>query len=166
MKYSVDLPYPPIKVKTENSKFADLILLNYAGSVSEFSAITQYTYHEIALKYKFEEVSETIQGIAEVEMHHLQMLGELIVKLGKSPGYWICKHKKLNFWTPEFISYSTDLKKVLAVDINDEKEAITQYKRTIQQIDDSYIIDIIDRIILDEEYHIKLFTELYNKYLD
>ena len=165
MEYSVDLGYRRIIVKGENSKFADLILLNYAGSVSELSAVTQYVYHEIALKYKFEEVSETLEGIAEIEMHHLQMLGELIVKLGKDPGYWICKHKKISLWTPEFLSYNTNLKKALIVDITDEKEAIAQYKRTKKQIDDPYIIDIIDRIILDEEYHIKLLTELYDKYV-
>lgn len=165
MYYNIDLPYPPIKVKGENSKFADLILLNYAGSVSELSAVTQYVYHEIALKYKFEEVSETIQGISGIEMHHMQMLGELIVKLGKNPGYWICKHKKFNLWTPEFLSYNTNLKKALIVDITGEKEAIAQYRRTTKQIDDQYIVDIIDRIILDEEYHIKLLTELYDKYV-
>ncbi len=44
MDYHIDLPYPPIKVRGENTKFADLILLNYAGSVSELSAVTQYTY--------------------------------------------------------------------------------------------------------------------------
>lgn len=165
MKYTVGLQYPPIKVKGENPKFANLILLNYAGSVSEFSAVTQYVYHEIALKYKFEEVSETLEEIGEVEMHHLQILGELIVKLGKDPGYWICKHKKLNLWTPEFLSYSTNLKKALIVDINDEKEAIAQYRRTAKQIDDPYIVDIINRIILDEEYHIEILTKLYEKYV-
>lgn len=163
--YCLDLPYPPIKVKGQNPKYANLILLNYSSSISELSAVTQYVYHEIALKYKYEEASETIEGIAEVEMHHLQMLGELIVKLGKDPGYWICKHKKLSFWTPEFLSFNTTLKKALIVDICDEKEAITQYRRTIKQIDDPYINDILERIILDEEYHIKLFTELYNKYI-
>ena len=166
MEYHLDLPYPPIEVKEENPAYADLILLNYAGSVSEFSAITQYTYHEIALKYKFKEVSETLEGISEVEMHHLQILGELIVKLGKDPGYWICKHKKTNFWTPKFLSYNINLKKVLTVDITSEKEAIAQYNRTKKQISDSNIVDIIDRIILDEEYHIKLLTELYDKYIN
>lgn len=166
MKYSIDLPYPPIKVKGENPRYASLILLNYSSSTSELSAVTQYVYHEIALKYKYEEVSETIQGIAEVEMHHLQMLGELLVKLGQDPGYWICKHKKLSYWTPEFLSFNTDLKKALMIDITDEKEAISQYKRTAKQIDDPYIVDIIDRIILDEEYHIKLLTELYDKYVN
>lgn len=164
--YCIDLPYPPIKVKGQNPKYANLILLNYSSAVSELSAVTQYVYHQIALKYKYEEVSETIEGIAEVEMHHLQMLGELIVKLGKDPGYWICKHKKFSYWTPEFLSFNTSLKKALIVDITDEKQAITQYRRTIKQIDDHYINDILERIILDEEYHIKLFTELYQKYVN
>lgn len=166
MEYSINLPYPPIKVKGENPRYANLILLNYSSSISELSAVTQYVYHEIALKYKYEEVSETIQGIAGVEMHHLQMLGQLLVKLGKCPGYWISKHKKLSYWTPEFLSFNSNLKKVLMINITGEKEAIAQYKRTVKQIDDPYIVDIINRIVLDEEYHIKLLTELYQKYVE
>ena len=166
MEYYVNIPYPPIEVKEKNPIYANLILLNYAGSVSELSAVTQYVYHEIAFSdNKYPDISETIKGISIVEMHHLQILGELIVKLGKDPGYWIYKHKKTNLWTPEFLSFNTDLKKALTIDIIDEKEAIAQYKRTAKQIDDTHIVDIIDRIILDEEYHIKLFTELYYKYV-
>ena len=52
--YCIDLPYPPIKVKGQNPKYANLILLNYSSAVSELSAVTQYVYHQIALKYKYE----------------------------------------------------------------------------------------------------------------
>ena len=43
--YSVNLPYPKVNVKDKNSKYIDLILLNFSSSISEFSAITQYTYN-------------------------------------------------------------------------------------------------------------------------
>ena len=32
--YSVDLPYPEIKVKEKNSRYIDLILLNYSSAIS------------------------------------------------------------------------------------------------------------------------------------
>lgn len=163
--YHVNLPYPPVKVKEENQKYANLILLNYASSVSEFSAITQYVYHETYFKYINAEVSETLEGIAKVEMHHLQMLGEVIILLGGDPGYWIIKNRKVNYWSPDFLSYDKDLKKAISTDIKDEEAAICQYKKTISQIDDSYITDILNRIILDEELHIELLRSLYNKYI-
>ena len=56
--YSVNLPYPEVKVKEKNPNYIDLILLNYASNVSEFDAIAQHTYHQIALTYKNKEISE------------------------------------------------------------------------------------------------------------
>ena len=50
-------------------------------------------------------------------------------------------------------------------DIADEKLAIKQYISAEKKIDDSNIISIIDRIILDEEVHIQILTELSKKYL-
>ena len=47
----------------------------------------------------------------------------------------------------------------------DEKLAIKQYISAEKKIDDSNIISIIDRIILDEEVHIQILTELSKKYL-
>ena len=59
--YSIDLPYPQIKVKEKNSKYIDLILLNYSSAISEFDAIAQYTYHQIALTYSNKEISDTLE---------------------------------------------------------------------------------------------------------
>ena len=49
--------------------------------------------------------------------------------------------------------------------IVDEKLAIKQYISAEKKINDSNIISIIDRIILDEEVHIQILTELSKKYL-
>lgn len=163
--YSVDLPYPEVKVKEKNPKYIDLILQNYASSISEFDAIAQYVYHEISLTYENPEIAETIKGISMVEMHHLQLLGEIIVKLGGEPGYWI-NNKKKNYWSSKLVNYDlSSIKTILTIDIQDEKAAIKQYKETITKIDDPYINAVIKRIILDEEFHIQLLVNLYTKYV-
>ena len=154
--YSVNLPYPKVNVKDKNSKYIDLILLNFSSSISEFSAITQYTYHEISYIYKNPEVSKILNGISIVEMYHLKLLGEILIQLGAEPGYWI-DNKKKNYDL-------SSLKHILEIDINSEKEAIKQYKETISKISDENINDILKRIILDEEIHIQLFLDLYKKY--
>lgn len=165
VQFNADLPYPKIEVDTENLQYANLIQINYAGMVSEFSAITQYTYHEIKLFEDYADVTPTLMGIAEVEMHHMQILGELIVVLGGDPGYWINKkNKKLN-WSPNFVQYGTTLKEMLTYDIESEKAAIAQYRKTANQIQDENIIAIINRLILDEEHHLKLLNGLYEKYI-
>ena len=166
MEYNVTLPYPPIKVEGKNDNYANLILLNYAGYTSEFSAVTQYVYHEISFMDIYPDAAATIKGIAGVEMMHLQMLGEVIVKLGSDPGYWISTNKKKRkYWLPTFLNYQTDLKTAIKVDIESEKEAITQYKKTASEINDPNIKKLINRIILDEEYHIQLFINIYTKYI-
>lgn len=163
--YSIDLPYPPIKVSKKDPKYIDLILLNYASDISEFDAISRYIYHEIALKYKNPDVSATLKGISIIEMHHLEMLGEIIVLLGGKPGYWI-NDKKKKYWTGKLVNYDiSSLQTILTIDIEDEKAAIKQYKDTITKIDDPNINAVIKRIILDEEFHIQLLTTLYSKYV-
>ena len=163
--YSVNLPYPEVKVKEKNPNYIDLILLNYASNVSEFDAIAQYTYHQIALTYKNKEISETIRGISIVEMHHLELLGEIIILLGGEPGYWI-NNKKKNYWSGKLVDYNlSSIKDILTIDIQDEKAAIKQYKETITKIYDDDINAVLKRIILDEEFHIKLLVSLYSKYV-
>lgn len=163
--YSIVLPYPQVKVNEKNPNYLDLILLNYASSISEFDAIAQYTYHQIALTYENKEISQTIRGISIVEMHHLELLGEIILKLGVEPGYWI-NNKKKNYWSAKLINYDlSSIENILTIDIQSEKAAIKQYKETISKINDDYINAIIKRIILDEEFHIQLLVDLYTKYV-
>lgn len=163
--FSVDLPYPKVNVKDKNPKYIDLILLNFSSSTSEFSAINQYTYHEISYIYKNPEISKILKEISIVEMYHLKLLGEILVQLGSQPGYWI-DNKKKNYWSSKLIDYDlSSLKHILEIDINSEKEAIKQYKETICKIQDENINNILKRIILDEEIHIQLFLSLYKKYV-
>lgn len=163
--YKAKLPYPPIVVAKPNKHYAEIIQVNFAGAVSEFSAISQYINHHFRTENQYTEISKTLEHIAIVEMYHLEILGKLIIKLGGNPGYWINKKdKKLN-WSPHFINYGLNVTEMINYDINDEKVAIKQYISTQKKIDDSNIISIIDRIILDEEVHIQILTELSKKYL-
>lgn len=163
--YSLNLPYPEVKVKEKNQKYIDLILLNYASAVSEFDAVAHYTYHQIALTYINKEISETLRDISIVEMHHLELLGEIILLLGGEPGYWI-NNKKKNYWSAKLVNYDlSSIKNILNIDILDEKAAIKQYKETICKIDDQYINAVLKRIILDEEFHIQLLVSLCSKYV-
>ena len=44
--FMADLPYPPIQVRGKNPAYANLLSIDYCGSVSELSAITQYINNE------------------------------------------------------------------------------------------------------------------------
>ena len=78
----MDLPYPQLQVREKNRTYANLLSNDYAGAVSEMTAITQYISDESRLFCEDCMLAKTILGIAMAEMIHLQKLGEMIFLLG------------------------------------------------------------------------------------
>lgn len=156
-----DLPYPPIRIKEENRRYADLLGIDYCGSVSEMSAITQYINNENRLSQEQCSVAKTLLGIAMAEMMHLQKLGELIVLLGGDLDFTArtCNGQG-KMWTPAYLTIPPCAGKMLAADIEAEKAAIGQYEAHIRMIQDECVNAVLRRIILDEEYHIMLLKAL------
>ena len=157
----VDLPYPPIEVQGENRMYANLLSIDYCGGVSELSAITQYINNENRLSYEMCSMARTLLGIAMAEMMHLQKLGELIVLLGSNIDF-IAKNNngRQRMWTPEYLNLPETAKKMLAADIEAEKAAINQYRMHISMIKDDCVNAVLQRIIMDEEYHIMILQAL------
>ncbi len=160
--------YPEIKVERPNLEYAKLLLQDYAGTVSEDTAVHLYMYQHLLQNEKWEEFAEALEDIAIVEMHHLEILGKLILKLGLNPIYATVDSSNDNviYWTSENVDYTDDIKKMLQVDIQAETLAIEQYELHKEMMDDKYIRAIIDRIIQDEKEHLKIFKELYNKLME
>lgn len=162
MEFKIDKPYPEIKVEKENLYYAQLLLDDYVGIASEETSIQQYIYQSID---KFEicpDFSNTLRGIAIVEMRHLDILGKMIKALGVTPKLkYISKSNKcMEYWNSSFVDYTPTLEKMLKSDIELEKKAIISYKKHIDIIDDKYIKAILERIIEDEVLHIECFNKL------
>lgn len=155
------LPYPPEQVQAKNLAYANLLSIDYCGSVSELSAITQYINFENRLSGVKCQVAQVILGIAMAEMMHLQKLGELIVLLGGKLDYSArLQNGKQVMWTPEYLKLPDHAVHMLQVGIASEKEAIKQYRMHIKMIDDPCIRAVLARIIQDEEYHILTLNDL------
>jgi len=155
-------PWPEVRVQGPNPEYARLLMEDYAGNVSETTAIMLYLYHHQDMEEDLPEVSELLEGIAIIEMHHQEILADLIKMLGGNPIY---SGKDGQLWTAEYVSYySQQPCQQIQADINAEKAAIRQYQKHIKMINDPYIQAILQRIIKDEEYHLKLFTDMYRKY--
>lgn len=155
------LPYPSIKVKEKNMRYANLLSIDYCGSVSEMSAITQYINNESRLSCDKCPIAKTILGISIAEMIHLQKLGELIYLLGgKIDFYAKYRDGKQLMWTPQQLSLPENAKDMILADIDGEKAAINQYKMHIKIINDDYVNAVLTRIIKDEEYHIMILKAL------
>jgi len=159
-----DLPYPPIQVTVKNQAYANLLSIDYCGSVSELSAITQYINNENRLSCSRCSIAKTILGIAMAEMMHLQKLGELVFLLGGDVSF-TAKYQNggAKQWTPAYLSIPDNAKKMLIADIEAEKAAIKQSKVHMQMIKDNCVNAVLGRIIKDEEYHIMLLRVMMQK---
>lgn len=156
-----DLLYPPVQVEGQNLAYANLLSIDYCGSVSEMSAITQYINNENRLSCQRCPIAKTLLGLAMAEMIHLQRLGELIYLLGGSIDF-VAKqgNGKQRMWTPEYLTMPDKLQNMLAADVDAEKAAIRQYEMHRKMIHDKCVNAVLARIIRDEEYHIMLLQAL------
>lgn len=157
----MDLPYPPLQVREKNQCYANLLSMDYCGSVSEMSAIAQYINNENRLSCEKCPLAKTILGIAMAEMIHLQKLGEMIFLLGGNVDFVARQgNGRQRMWTPEGLVLPEYPKKMLLADIESEKGAINQYEMHIKMINDDGVNAVLSRIIKDEEYHIMMLQML------
>ena len=157
----MELPYPPIQVREKNQAYANLLSIDYCGSVSEMTAITQYINNENRLSCEKCPLAKTILGIAMAEMIHLQKLGEMMFLLGGDIDFSAkMNNGRQKMWTPGYLAIQEHANKMLIADIEAEKAAINQYQMHIKMINDEYVNAVLARIIKDEEYHIMLLQAL------
>lgn len=157
----MDLPYPATQVQEPNPVYANLLSLDYCGSVSEMSAILQYINNENRLFFEKCQIAQTILGIAMAEMMHLQKLGELIFLLGGTVDFVARpQNGRPRLWSPEYLTIPDNARSILLADIESEKAAINQYKMHMKIMNDPYVNAVLARIIQDEEYHIMVLQAL------
>ena len=161
MKCYVDLPYPEIRVEKPNIEYAKILSNAYAGKISEQTAILLYIFEHMTLNGEFKEYSETLKKIAIVEMHHLEMLGETIRLLGMEPVFMSYDKNKNGLvpWKATYVNYNVNVKDIVNIDINEEERTIEYYNYVLEVVKDKYIRKLIERIIKDEELHLKIFKE-------
>ena len=169
-KRSCALPvsYPEPGVKAANQYYAKLLLEDYTGTVSEMTAINQYLYHYFTFHSKYQQLAELEECIAIIEMKHLELLAETILLLGVTPEFRTFSPAQARnipaYWNASIVYYGINVCDRLASDITAEMQAIQNYRKHQQMIEDPYIKQLLERIIMDEQYHLKLFHEASAKY--
>lgn len=156
-KYRSDLPYPDIIVE-KNPTESKLLMPAYAGSASELTAVLTYSFQKY-VSPKYPEIATALEGIAITEMHHHELLGETIYALG---GYPVMGAR--TYWNGSFVTYTLDPRKYLRQNIIAEETAILNYERTILNLTSESVKTLLERIILDEEVHVKIFKELLKEH--
>lgn len=165
LKCAYQAPYPEVRVVKPNAFYAQLLLEDYAGQVSETTAITQYLYHHYVLEQEFKEIADLLSCIALVEMHHQEMLADTIVKLGVDPRFrTIGPNNVETYWIASYITYGNALCDRISANIASEWAAIANYRRHQSIIDDPSIKALLERIVMDELHHITLFNQVIYQY--
>jgi bacterioferritin len=127
---------------------------DYAGAVSEMTAVAQYIYQNI-LSTDNESFANAILQIAIVEMSHLDMLGDAILALGGNPTFG----NGSVYWQPKSVNYARTLPEMLKANIEAESQAIANYESQASQTPNASVRALLERITQDEQLHLRFFQE-------
>lgn len=163
ISYSLDSPYPPIQVCSPNRIYAGWMLDNLGGSNSEMSAVSLYFYNNL-ITDSHEDISYIFHRISIVEMHHLEIFGQLTLQLGGNPRLWTQRGSNFAYWTPGYNNYPTLLPPLVKNALQGELAAIQKYERQIASIRDDNIVENLERIVEDEQIHVEIFREIIEEY--
>ena len=81
------LPYPPVAAQIKSPAYAQAMLSNMSGSVSEMCAVSLYFYNRL-LSQEQQKIADIFSKMAVVEMHHLEIFGTLAHQMGADPRLW------------------------------------------------------------------------------
>ena len=158
IQYSLDLPYPELKEPFYTSD-VKCIVDDYSGRNGELTAVLQYLYQHYITDGVYERISQTLKGIAIVEMRHHAMLGEAIAKMGGDPimGGSTC------FWSGANVNYTKNPVAFLQHNIMTEKQAVVNHKRAAACVKNPTLSELMLIIVMYEEVHIKLFEDMLDE---
>lgn len=153
--------FPTLDGICEDYATLRLISPAYAGRDGELTAVLQYVFQAIVLgncgEQKF---ANTIMKIAVEEMHHMEILGSLICRLGAAPVFTACPPYPVGYYSASSVNYVRGTRQMLCADICAEENAICGYEHILCHIQNGKVAEIIARILEDERRHLKLFNQM------
>ncbi len=160
-KFSVDLdlPYPPVQPETHRKEYAYAMLSNVGSDNSEMSAVSLYFYNSILLPPArgVRPVLSPDQHCGDAPSGHLRLLRP---PDGAGPPPVERPGGRSHYWTPAYNRYPQQLPALLQNAIQGELAAIGKYRRQAETIQDANIVANLQRIIQDEEHHVRLFRSM------
>ena len=164
MELKADLPYPSLDGIGEDCRTLRIVSPAYAGRDGELTATLQYVYQSIYLDACGEgETAKLLLSIGITEMHHIQILGSLITRLGAPPVFTACPPYPVGFYSASCVNYTRSLETMLLSDLAKEREAIACYRKMLSLLQSPRVEAVIARIILDEEVHVQALEAEYKK---
>jgi bacterioferritin len=153
-------PYPKVDQGSDPNTVR-MLKEDYAGAVSEMTAVAQYIYQNI-LCTDNESFANAILQIAIVEMNHLDMIGDAILALGGNPTFG----NGSVFWQGKLVNYARTIPEMLRADIEAETQAIANYERHAASTKNASVRALLERIVRDEQLHLRFFRETLSGLVD
>lgn len=158
-EYSVRQDLPPPDGCMPNKQYGRVLLVDYAGETSEFTAFAQLRCQGALLAQSFPEMAEVLYSIAAVDAAHMEMLERLIAALGVKPRMRTLRKGRARFWSPQFVKCGEDVLQMLSNDILLKQAALNSYADTLRMISDVSIQNIIRCIMADEQLHLDILKD-------
>jgi bacterioferritin len=130
----------------------EIISLLNEALAQEHACIIRYLTHAAVVKGVFHEpVKARLTEIATDEQTHAGLLRDRVVGLGGIPTTDVRE-----------IKMATDIPKILAINIEEEKSAITMYQNIHAKIPDNEVLlrETVEQLIRDEQEHLQELTQL------
>lgn len=151
--------YPDICQIEKNPAYLSLLMSDIAASAGEMTAVYQYLYQSWTLPNEQDELILLLRRIAQVEMHHLDLLGRTIVQLGGNPRCQAAPKRRSSMWRSGYVNYDQALQQFLLDNVKLEKHASTTYEAQANQVDSPQLSELLRRIAADEHLHMQLFEQ-------
>lgn len=158
-------PYPKISITKQNPRYVQMLISGFSSPHGELTAIQQYLCQSWVFEKSQKELSQIFKRIAMVEMHHFDLLGQMICALGGTPKLQYFKQNHPIPWNGNMLLYNQNIKQILQHNIVAEQGAIQFYLKSSRTIGDECISKILYRIALDEQLHLEILKDYLNKFI-
>jgi len=157
--FSSPEPYPELENTSSRPEIVGALSNLYAGKDSEMTAILQYTFQHLIIHNSHPEIADILEEISEVEMRHLELLGEAIRAFGGLPYF----NNAIGVpFSASYVKYCPNIHNFLRIDLEDEKNAVIAYTTVANQVDNPSLKRLLLRIAEDEQLHAQILSTVIN----
>jgi len=157
IQVKVKMPYPTIEITNVNNVQLKVLHDLIAGDGGELDAIFQYFYISSITRTTDEEIADIFEEMSLVEIQHLDMLMEAIIKSKGVPSYTDSRNR---CFFANRVNYSQDLHSLIDYCLKEEQNSINNYNLAIEMVEDKSLKQLFLRIIEDEKKHLEVLKSL------
>lgn len=159
---NLPMPYPSVKESNLNRYDASMVrtLLN-----NKLSAINEYITQSVVLAGDHQNLADIIDCIAVTEAKHFKLLGRLLCLSGEGCDLRSLAGTGRRNQTSARTRPSDNIPlSFIERNIESEKMSASDIRLVLSQVNDRSTVEVLRRILADEEHHADIFTNLKRRY--